>query len=112
MRFGRVQGHGRLVTDGGEPMVSLVVMLDSSSSVTVVRDEAVPWLAFGPDGDVVWQIDQLTQETIGTTLAEEGWEPFSEDESARGETGDGLSHSSVYVLRNMSSSFGYGGEVG
>ena len=112
MRFGRVQGHGRLNTERGEPFVSLAVMLDSGSSVTVVRDEAVPWLAFGPAGDVVWQIDQLTQETIGTTLAEDGWEPFSEDESARGETGDGLSHSAVYVVRNTSSSFGYGGDVG
>jgi hypothetical protein len=87
-------------------------MLDSGSSVVVMRDEAVPWLAFGPAGDVVWQIDQLTQETIGTTLAEDGWEPFSEDESARGETDDGLSHSAVYVVRNMSSSFGYGGDIG
>ena len=57
-------------------------------------------------------LTQLTRETIGTTLAEDGWEPFSEDESARGESGDGLSHSSVYVVRNMSSSVGYGGEVG
>ena len=112
MRFGRVQGHGRKIIQYGEPMVSLAVMLDSGSSVSVVRDETVPWLEFGPVGDVVWQIDQLTQETIGTTLAEDGWEPFSEDETGRGETGDGLSHSAVYVLRNMSSSFGYGGEVG
>ncbi|HYP60645.1 MAG TPA: hypothetical protein VEQ36_09490 [Thermomicrobiales bacterium] len=112
MRFGRVQGHGRLVTHGGQPLVSLAVMLDSGSSVTIVRDEQVPWLAFGPADDLVWQIDQLTQETIGTTLAEEGWEPFSEDESGRVETSDGLSHSAVYVVRNMGSAFGYGGEVG
>jgi len=112
VRFGRVQGHGRAVEQGGERFVSLAVMLDAGSTVTVLRDETVPWLPFGPDGDVAWQIDQLTQETIGTTLAEDGWEPFSEDDAARGATDDGLSHSAVYVVRNLSSAFGYGGEVG
>jgi hypothetical protein len=102
MKFARVQGHGRLITDGGEPMVSFAVMLDSSSSVTVVRDEAVPWLAFGPDGDVVWQIDQLTQETIGTTLADEGWEVVSQDERANLVDDDGVSHSSLFIARKAS----------
>ena len=103
MRFGRVQGHGKSVTDGNQTLVSLAVMLDSGSSVRVVRDEAVPWLPFGPPGDVSWQIDQLTQETIGTVLADEGWEPVSEDSAGPGDTGDGLSHSAVYVVRNMTS---------
>jgi hypothetical protein len=91
--------------------VSLAVMLDAGSTVTIVRDETVPWLPFGPEGDVAWQIDQLTQETIGTTLAEDGWEPFSEAEVVSA-TDDGLNHSAVYVVRNLSSAFGYGGEVG
>ena len=103
MRFGRVQGHGRRLEEGSRTMVSFAVMLDSGSSVRVVRDETVPWLGFGPPEDVVWQIDQLTQETIGTVLADEGWEPVSEDSSVRGDSEDGLSHSAVYVVRNMTS---------
>lgn len=101
-----------MIERDGTRFVSLAVMLDAGSKVTVVRDETVPWLPFGPCGDVAWQIDQLTQETIGTTLAEEGWEPFSEDASVHGQTEDGLSHSVVYVVRNLSSTLGYGGEVG
>jgi hypothetical protein len=112
VRFGRVQGHGRAIDQDGAQFVSLAVMLDSGSTVTVVRDETVPWLPFGPDDDVAWQIDQLTQETVGTTLAEAGWEPFSQDEAASCATHDGLSHSAVYVVRNLSSAFGYGGEAG
>jgi hypothetical protein len=103
MRFGRVLGHGRLIIRDDEPMISLAVVLDAGSTVTVVRDETVPWLTFGPVGDVAWQIDQLTQETLGTTLADSGWETISEDDSQRGETDDGLSHSSAYVVRNVTS---------
>lgn len=101
MRFGRVHGHGRRTTKDDQPMVSFAVVLDAGSSVTVVRDETVPWLTFGPADDVGWQIDQLTQETIGTTLAESGWETISEDDSQRGRSDDGLSHSSAYVVRNL-----------
>jgi hypothetical protein len=87
-------------------------MLDAGSTVTIVRDETVPWLPYGPEGDVAWQIDQLTQETIGTTLAEAGWEPFSGDDAACGATDDGLNHSAVYVVRNLTGSSGHGGECG
>jgi hypothetical protein len=50
----------------------------------------------------------LTQETIGTILAELGWETISEDETQRGSTEDGLSHSSAYVVRNLTSSITWG----
>jgi hypothetical protein len=109
VRFGRVQGHGQRVTRGDQTMVSLAVMLDSGSTVTVVRDETLPWLSFGPEDDVVWQVDQLTQEAIGTTLADSGWEAISEDDTQRGSTDDGLSHSSVYVVRNLTSTVAWGG---
>ena len=108
MRFGRVHGHGRRTVLGNQAMVSFAVVLDSGSSATVVRDDTVPWLAFGPADDVIWQIDQLTQETIGTILAELGWETVSEDETQRGSTEDGLSHSSAYVVRNLTSSITWG----
>jgi len=110
MRFGRVQGHGQRIVRNDQPMVSLAVMLDAGSSVRVVRDGTEPWLDFGPVDDVAWQVDQLTQETIGTTLADEGWEAISEDETQLGSTDDGLSHSSVYVVRNLTSTFVWGGD--
>jgi hypothetical protein len=112
MKFGRVQGHGRRITRNGQASIAFAVMFDTGGSATVVRDEVMPWLSFGPIDDVAWQIDQLTQETIGTTLAAEGWEAFSEDQGAQGETQDGLSHSSVYVVRNMGDPSGPGGEAG
>lgn len=103
MRFGRVQGHGRPVVVHNETKVSLMVTLDTGHAARVVRDVLLPWLEFGPPGDVVWQIDQYTQETIGTVLALEGWEPFAEDSSAPSRSEDGLSHSAVYTVRNLSS---------
>ena len=111
MRFGRVHGHGRRVMQGEEALVSLAVMLDAGSSVRVVRDESVPWLPFGPDSDTAWQVDQLTQETIGTVLADEGWEAISEEPGQHGDSTDGLVHSAVYVVRNLSSTFGSGGDA-
>ena len=84
-------------------------MLDSGSTVTRRAGREVPWLAFGPDDDIVWQVDQLTQETIGTTLAEEGWEPFSEDES--GKRRDQRRTQPFRGIRRaeLGSAFGYGG---
>ena len=105
MRFGRAHGHGRKIMRGNDAMVSLVVMLDAGSSVTVVRDETIPWLDFGPRDDLGWQIDQRTQETIGNQLALDGWEVISEDNSGRGATDDGLSHSAVYIVRNLTSQY-------
>jgi hypothetical protein len=83
-------------------MVVLTVTLDTGRSASVVRSERVPWLPFGPDGDLAWQIDQYTQETIGSVLAEEGWEPFGEDRSDSTRSEDKLAHSAVYTVRNLS----------
>ena len=56
--------------------------LDTRTAVETVRDEPVPALMLR-DGvpDAFWTVDQLTQETIGTTLAERGWEAISMAES-------------------------------
>lgn len=100
MRFGRVQGHGRRLGN----KISIAVVLDAGNSARVVRDETVEWLTFGPPDDIVWQVDQLTQETIGTVLAAEGWEPISEETTPRSSLPDGLGHSAVYFVRNAGSS--------
>ena len=102
MKFGRIQGHGSVVMVQNETMVSVAVTLDTGHSATVVRNEMLPWLEFGPDGDVSWQIDQYTQETIGVQLALEGWEPFAQDTSQVRISDDGLAHSAVYTVRNLS----------
>lgn len=103
MKFGRVQGHGATVIVQNETMVSVAVTLDTGHSATVVRNETVPWLTFGPEADVSWQVDQYTQETIGVQLALEGWEPFAEDRSQQRLSDDGLAHSALYTVRNLSS---------
>ena len=71
MRFAQVTGVLH-TTDTG---YRIEVTLDTRTSLRVVRNEHVPDLMFR-DGraDADWTVDQLTQETIGTTLAEEGWE--------------------------------------
>jgi hypothetical protein len=101
--FGRVQGHGHLVGAGSDRL-QLVVVVDTGNHSDVVRDERVAWLDFGPPGDVAWQIDQYTQETIGSVLAAIGWEPVSEDTRTRTGLSDGLAHSATYVVRKMSAS--------
>ncbi len=103
MRFARVQGHGSLSEDGQS--ISLVVSLDLGARAQIVREESVPWLPFGPESDVAWQIDQYTQETIGSVLAEDGWEPISGD-SRIARIDDGLYHSESYIVRQMGSSAG------
>jgi hypothetical protein len=103
MRFARVQGHGSLSDDGRS--IALVVALDSGSRSEIIREESVPWLDFGPPADIEWQIDQYTQELIGSVLAEDGWEAISED-TRIARIDDGLYHSVSYVVRQMGSSAG------
>jgi hypothetical protein len=78
----------------------ILVTLDDRAQVRTVRDERVETL-LRRDGtpDALWTADQLTQETIGTDLAEEGWEALaaveSEDASAPGPT------TVSYLVRRM-----------
>lgn len=73
----------------GEDGYRLVVMLDKRSSAATVRDERIPQL-LRKDGvpDRLWTVDQLTQETIGTDLAEEGWEAVAQREPGPRTPGD------------------------
>ncbi len=82
MRFAHVTGLLHTEADG----YRIEVTLDTRKSVQVVRNERVPQLMLR-DGkpDPYWTVDQLTQETIGTTLAEQGWEAFASTEGTRGE---------------------------
>ena len=102
MKFARIQGHGRPVMGGTGPALSLLITLDDGRNVALVREESVAWLPFGPAGDAAWQIDQYTQETLGTTLADEGWEVVSQDERANLVDDDGVSHSSLFIARKAS----------
>lgn len=75
-----------------------MVTLDTRRSVETIRDERIPALLLH-DGlpDPWWTVDQLTQETIGTTLAEQGWEAIAVSESASSKpTGPPVA---VYVVR-------------
>ena len=99
MKFGRVQGHASQVEPG--VAIALVVSLDTGARAEVIRQEQVPWLPFGPVGDAAWQIDQYTQETIGTVLAADGWETISVDEAVRTVVNDGMLHSPTYIVRQL-----------
>jgi hypothetical protein len=74
MRFAHVTGTLHTEPTG----YRIEVTLDTRTRVATVRNEAVPRLMMR-DGmaDADWTVDQLTQETIGTTLAEQGWEAIS-----------------------------------
>ncbi|MCA9858530.1 MAG: hypothetical protein KC438_02365 [Thermomicrobiales bacterium] len=79
MRFGQVTG----ILHRQEGGYRIEVILDTRTSVTTVRDEVIPNLLLrNGELDAPWTVDQLTQETIGTDLALQGWEAI-----ARGEAG-------------------------
>jgi hypothetical protein len=97
MIFGTVQGVGLPVDTA---RFRLIVTLDDRRTVRQVREETVPYLPGGPASDLAWQVDQYTQETIGTLLAEEGWEPLSTTESDPAPDG-GLACSPTYLVRRV-----------
>lgn len=77
MRFAHVTGTLHTEPAG----YRIEVTLDTRTQVTTVRDEPVPELMLRNGvTDPEWTVDQLTQETIGTTLAEQGWEAISSTE--------------------------------
>jgi len=82
MRFAQVIGILHREPTG----YRFVVTLDNRTSVRTVRDEPVAAL-MRLDGieDPEWTVDQLTQETIGTILAEQGWEVVARQEQAQTE---------------------------
>lgn len=77
MRFAHVTGVLYSDSQGHR----IVVTLDDRRTVVTVRDERLNGLLVRAGApDPWWTVDQLTQETIGTTLAEQGWEAISESQ--------------------------------
>ena len=73
---------------GAPGLVRVVVTLESGAGMETVRDEVVPALrGDGAPADLAWTADQYAQETIGTTLAERGWEVIGGGELPESEPG-------------------------
>jgi hypothetical protein len=106
MRFGRVEGVVTPVVTDGRTFLRLVVWLDTGTRIETVREELLaPLRGVDAFADLVWHADQWTQETIGTTLAERGWEaigagdlPVADDPDEPG----ALPRSAPYAVRNLS----------
>jgi hypothetical protein len=106
MRFGRVEGVVTPVIADGRTLLRLVVWLDTGTRIETVREEILaPLRGVDAFADLVWHADQWTQETIGTTLAERGWEaigagdlPATDDPDEPG----ALPRSAPYAVRNLS----------
>ena len=105
MRFGRVEGVVMPVTTDGALSLRLTVWLDTGHRLETVREETLPPLRpIAGNGDLIWHADQWTQETIGTLLAELGWEaigagdlPDADELSDPG----ALPRSAPYAVRNL-----------
>jgi hypothetical protein len=105
MRFGRVEGVVTPVEQDGQTLLRLVVWLDTGRRVETVREETLaPVRAVNGVADLVWHADQWTQETIGTILAERGWEAIGAGDLPEAElTGEphALPRSAPYAVRNL-----------
>jgi hypothetical protein len=106
VRFGRVEGIVTPIVSGGRTLLRLVVWLDTGSRIETVREEIlVPVRGVSAFADLVWHADQWTQETIGTTLAERGWEAIGAGDLPAGDDPDepgALPRSAPYAVRNLS----------
>lgn len=101
MRFGRVEGVVAPVGEGAEVRLRLTVYLETGARLEVVREETVrPLRPVTTAADLSWHADQLTQETIGTDLAERGWEAIGAGEVPSPEPG-ALARSASYAVRNL-----------
>jgi hypothetical protein len=106
MRFGRVEGVVTPVAEDGELHLRLTVWLDTGHRLQTVREEVLsPLRPIAGYADLVWHADQWTQETIGTLLAERGWEaigagdlPTADEQAEPG----ALPRSAPYAVRNLS----------
>lgn len=99
MRFGRVEG---VVTPLDDGRLRLVVWLETGTRLETVRDEVLtPVRPLREFADLVWHADQWTQETIGVTLAEQGWQAIGAGEVPIEEDGAHLARSAPYAVRNL-----------
>lgn len=77
----------------------LLVVLDQRTTTRTVRDETIEHaLIEAADGDFEWLVDQLTQETIGTVLAVDGWEAVALGDQDERDTGP---PTVTYVVRRL-----------
>lgn len=100
MRFGRVEG---IVTqdEATDERLKLTVYLETGRQLEVVREERLtPVRPVRGQADLVWHADQWTQETIGTDLAEQGWEVISAGPLPQPEPGE-VARSATYAVRNL-----------
>jgi len=89
-----VEGEGR-------SLLHLTVYLETGRRLDVVRDEVLPPLRpVAGAADLIWHADQWTQETIGTDLAEQGWEAIGAGELPQPVAGE-LARSATYGVRNL-----------
>jgi hypothetical protein len=104
MRFGRVEGIVSPVEHEGEVALRLHVWLDTGRKLETVRDEILrPLRPISGFDDLCWHADQWTQETIGTTLAEQGWEAIGAGDLPISSPDDGhaVPRSAPYTVRNL-----------
>lgn len=89
----------------GQTLLRLVVWLDTGRRIETVREEILSPLRPPREfADLVWHADQWTQETIGTTLAERGWEAIGAGDlpdAGSAEEHDALPRSAPYAVRNL-----------
>ena len=106
MRFGRVEGMVTPVFADGRTLLRLAVWLDTGTRIETVREEIlVPLRGVDTFAELVWHADQWTQETIGTTLAERGWEAIGAGDLPEADDPDepgALPRSAPYAVRNLS----------
>jgi hypothetical protein len=106
VRFGRVEGVVTPIVSEGRTLLRLVVWLDTGTRVETVREEILaPVRGVDAFADLVWHADQWTQETIGTTLAERGWEAIGAGDLPAADDPDepgALPRSAPYAVRNLS----------
>jgi hypothetical protein len=106
MRFGRVEGVVTPVRGDGRTLLRLVVWLDTGIRIETVREELLaPLRDVDEFADLVWHADQWTQETIGTILAERGWEAIGAGDLPAADDPDepgALPRSAPYTVRNVS----------
>ncbi len=101
MRFGRVEGVVVPLGEGDDAPLRLTVYLETGSRLEVVRDETVrPLRPLTTAADLIWHADQLTQETIGVDLAEQGWDAIGAGEVPAPEPG-ALARSASYAVRKL-----------
>ena len=87
-------------------LLRLVVWLGTCTRIETVREEILaPLRGVDAFADLVWHADQWTQETIGTTLAERGWEAIGAGDLPAADDPDepgALPRSAPFAVPNLS----------